>query len=63
VAGLIIIIIIIIINRWIKWQKLDMTIPCILGMRGAASLTPYTSPESSFDSYVRSLITRIRRIS
>lgn len=40
-------------NRWIKWQKLDMTIPSILGIRGAASPTPYTSPKSSVDFYVR----------
>ena len=50
-------------SRWIKWQKLDMTISSILGMRGAASPTPCTSPKRSVDFYVRSLITRIRRIS
>jgi len=50
-------------NRWIKWQKLDMIIPSILGTRGAASPTPYTSPKSSVDFYVRSLVTRIRRMS
>ena len=49
-------------NRWIKWQKLDMTIPSISEMRGAASPTPCTSPKRSVDIYVRNVITRIRRM-
>jgi len=49
-------------NRRIKWQKLDMTIPSLSGIRGAASPTPFTSPKRSVDFYVRSLIAKIRRI-